>query len=52
MDNRLHSGDVCPRTGAYKVLNEDGKTLNTIFVGEGEIMPPTQCESCCYEFAD
>ena len=48
---RLHSGDVCPKTGTYRVINEDGKTLNSVFVGEGETMPPTQCSSCCYEFA-
>lgn len=52
MNNPLHSGDICPRTGAYKVINEDGKTLNTVFVGEGETMPPTQHSSCYYEFAD
>lgn len=42
---RLHSGDVCPKTGTYRVINEDGKTLNSVFVGEGEPMPPTQCSS-------
>ena len=25
---RLHSGDICPKTGTYRVINEDGKTLN------------------------
>ena len=49
---RLHSGDICPKTGTYRVINEDGKTLNSVFVGEGETMPPTQCSSCCYEFAE
>ena len=49
---RLHSGDICPKTGTYRVINEDGKTLNSVFVGEGETMPPTQHSSCCYEFAD
>ena len=35
---RLHSGDICPKTGTYRVINEDGKTLNSVFVGEGETM--------------
>mgnify|MGYP000801895180 FL=1 len=52
IEMRLHSGDVCPKTGTYRVINEDGKTLNSVFVGEGETMPPTQCSSCCYEFAE
>ena len=47
---RLVSGDVCPKTGAYKVLNRDGKLLNSVFVGEGETMPPTAQESCYFEF--
>ena len=39
---RLNCGDICPKTGSYKVVNKDGKTVNTIYVGEGETMPPTQ----------
>ena len=49
---RLVSGDICPKTGTYHVFNDEGKRLNSIFVGEGETMPPTQCSSCYYEFAD
>lgn len=47
---KLQSGEICPKTGAYKVLNKDGKYLGSVFVGEGETMPPTQCSSCYYEF--
>ncbi len=47
---RLNCGDVCPKTGSYKVVNEDGKTVNTIYVGEGETMPPTQYANCHYEW--
>ncbi len=47
---RLNCGDVCPKTGAYKVVDEDGKTVGKIYVGEGETMPPTQQSGCHYEF--
>lgn len=47
---RLNSGDVCPKTGAYKVIDKDGRVVNTIYVGEGETMPPTQYSGCHYEF--
>ncbi len=47
---RLNCGDVCPKTGSYKVVNEDGKVVNTIYVGEGETMPPTQYADCHYEW--
>ena len=47
---RLVSGEVCPKTGAYKMLNKDGKILTSVFVGEGETMPPTLKEACYYEF--
>ncbi len=49
---RLVSGDICPKTGSYKIYNEDGKFLNSVFVGEGETMPPTQYESCYFEYAE
>lgn len=47
---RLHSGDIAPKTGSYKVVNSDGKTINVVMVGEGETMPPTECSGCHYEF--
>ena len=46
---RLNCGDVCPRTGAYKIVDGEGRLLNTIYVGEGEAMPPTQDTGCHYE---
>ncbi len=46
---RLNCGDVCPKTGAYKVIDQNGKVVNTIYVGEGETMPPTQYSDCHYE---
>lgn len=32
------------------MLNRDGKTLSSVFVGEGETMPPTLYDACYYEF--
>lgn len=49
---KLISGEVCPRTGTYQVFNGDGKMLNSVFVGEGETMPPTPHESCYFEFTE
>ncbi len=46
---RLNCGDTCPKTGSYKVVNGEGKVINTIYVGEGETMPPTQYSDCHYE---
>ncbi len=46
---RLNSGDVCPKTGAYRLIDRDGRTVNTIYVGEGEAMPPAQYSGCHYE---
>ncbi len=47
---RLDPGDVCPRTGAYRLIDRDGRLVNTIYVGEGELMPPTQYSGCHYEW--
>ncbi len=49
---KLKSGEVCPRTGSYQMLNRDGKILGSVYVGEGETMPPTPQESCFYEFSE
>ncbi|MDE5547845.1 MAG: hypothetical protein K2N84_07800 [Clostridia bacterium] len=46
---RLNCGDVCPKTGSYKVIDGHGNVINTIYVGEGETMPPTQYSDCHYE---
>lgn len=48
---RLNSGDYAPRSGSYKVVDAQGKTVNTIYIAEGETMPPTQTSGCHYEFA-
>lgn len=46
---RLNSGDTAPKTGSYSVIDSQGKTVNKVFVNEGETMPPTQISGCHYE---
>ena len=46
---RLNCGDICPRSGSYKVIDSDGDVVNTVYVDEGETMPPTQKPDCHYE---
>ncbi len=46
---RLNCGDICPRSGSYKVIDSDGDVVNTVYVDEGETMPPTQKSDCYYE---
>lgn len=47
---RLNPGDICPRSGAYKVVDEDGKQQNVVHIQEGETMPPTQESGWHYEY--
>ena len=49
---RLNCGDTCPKTGSYKVMDAQGNVINTIYVGEGETMPPTQRSDCHYVSED
>lgn len=46
---RLNCGDICPKSGSYKVIDRDGDVVNTVYVDEGETMPPTQKSDCYYE---
>lgn len=46
---KLNCGDTCPKSGSYDVVNEEGKVVNSVWVGEGETMPPTQISNCHYE---
>jgi hypothetical protein len=46
---RLNCGDTCPKSGSYKVIDKSGKTINNVWVSEGETMPPTQQSDCHYE---
>ena len=46
---KLNCGDTCPKSGAYKVVDKNGNLVNSVCVGEGETMPPTQYSDCHYE---
>ena len=46
---RLDCGDACPKTGAYRIIDGQGKIVSTIYVSEGETMPPTERHGCHYE---
>ena len=46
---KLNCGDTCPKSGSYKVVDRKGNVINSVWVGEGETMPPTQYSDCFYE---
>ena len=46
---KLYSGDICPKTGSYKVVDGHGKVINWVWVNEGETMPFIQYSDCFYE---
>lgn len=37
---KLNCGDTCPKSGSYKVVDRKGNVINSVWVGEGETMPP------------
>ena len=46
---RLNFGDICPKSGSYKVVDGVGKVVDSVWVDEGDTMPPTQYSNCHYE---
>lgn len=46
---KLNCGDTCPKSGKYNVIDGNGKVINSVYVNEGETMPPTQYSDCHYE---
>ncbi|MGI6701272.1 MAG: YjzC family protein [Christensenellales bacterium] len=46
---KLKSGQNAPKSGTYKVVDSDGKTLYTVNVEKGERMPPTQGKNNHFE---
>ena len=48
----LNCGDICPKSGPYKVVNSKGNVINSVYVGEGQSMPPTQYSDCHYEIEE
>ena len=49
---KLNCGDTCPKSGSYKVVDRKGNVINSVWVGEGETMPPTQYSDCHYEIEE
>ncbi len=46
---RLNSGDNAPKSGTYKVVDQNGRVQNTVDMREGETLPPTQSSGYHYE---
>lgn len=46
----LNCGDICPKSGSYKVIDGKGNVVNSVWVKEGQTMPPTEYSDCHYEF--
>ncbi len=47
---RLNSGDTAPKTGSYKVIDDQtGRQINHVYMNEGDTLPPTQSSDCHYE---
>jgi len=37
---KLNCGDICPKSGSYKVIDGKGNVVNSVYVDEGDTMPP------------
>ena len=46
---RFNPGDIAPETGFYRVVDQDGKTLDKVSVSKGDRLPPTQSKNYYYE---
>ncbi len=46
---RLNSGDTAPASANYKVIGPDGQVVGSVYMREGETLPPTQMSGCHYE---
>jgi len=49
---KLNPGDIAPKSGSYKVLDSNGKKMNTVEVKKGNRLPPTQSSEYHYEFEE
>ncbi len=50
LNMRLNSGDTAPKTGSYKVIDDQtGRQINHVYMNEGDTLPPTQSSDCHYE---
>ncbi len=46
---RLNPGEMAPRTGNYNVVDANGEVVNSVFMNQGDTMPPTQSSDYHYE---
>lgn len=46
---RLNPGEMAPRTGNYNVVDANGEIVNSVFMNQGDTMPPTQSSDYHYE---
>jgi len=46
---KYNPGDIAPKTGFYKVIDSNGKTLDRVSVNKGDRLPPTQSKDYFYE---
>ena len=49
---KVSSGEIAPKTGTYKVVSGNGRTLGTVKIKKGSKMPPTQSADCHFELAE
>lgn len=46
---KLNSGDTAPKSGEYKVVDQNGKVMQTVSMREGQTLPPTQSSKWYFE---
>ena len=46
---KLNSGDTAPKSANYKVISPEGKVIGSVYMREGETLPPTPMTGCHYE---
>ena len=46
---KFNPGDVAPETAFYRVVDQNGKTLDKVSVSKGDRLPPTQRKDYYYE---
>lgn len=49
MTKKFNSGESAPKTGSYRVVDSNGKTVNTVNVQKGNRLPPTQGKNNHFE---
>ena len=49
MNTKLTSGKIAPKTGEYKIIASNGRSVGTVRVKKGDRMPPTQHSGSHFE---